>query len=133
MKRSSTNPAGDDRFRICAVCGERGTSRVIEVTVVESSVDGGPSDFKSGLKHFATRRTWRGEVPLCLKHQRARNRIRWGCPIAVGGGIAMAVSANLAFNQPPKLMVLAAIALMVLPILIFGSHQQNMMKRAERP
>ena len=45
----------------------------------------------------------------------------------------MAVSANLAFNQPPKLMVLAAIALMVLPILIFGSHQQNMMKRAERP
>ena len=133
MNRSSMTPAVDDQLRRCAVCGERGTSRVIRVTVVESAVDGSPSDFKSGLKHFATRRTWRGEVPLCLRHQRGRSRIRWGCPIALVAGIALAACALLAFNQPPKLMLLAAIALVVLPILIFGSHQQNMMQRAERP
>ena len=133
MNPSSRTSAADDRFRGCAVCGEQGTSRVIKVTVVESDVEEGPSDFTSGLKHFASRKTWLGEVPLCLKHQRARARIRWGCPIAVVAGIVMGVCAMTAFARPPKLLLLLAIALFVLPIFIFSTHQQNMMNSAKRP
>ena len=133
MVRSPATFVKEDRFRSCAVCGEQGTSRVIHVTVVQSNVEEGPSDFTSGLKHFATRRTWRGEVALCQKHYRGRSRIRWGCPIAVVAGIASGVIAMTAFAQPPKLLVLLAIGLFVLPIFIFSAHQQNMMNWARRP
>ena len=98
-----------------------------------SDVEEGPSDFTSGLKHFASRKTWIGEVPLCARHQRARNRIRWGCPIAVVAGMAAGVSAMTAFDRPPKLLLLLGIALFVLPIFIFSTHQQNMMNSAKRP
>jgi hypothetical protein len=129
---SPVNQAGIERLRPCVVCGNRETTRAIRMTVVESDVRQGPSSAVSGIRHFATRRTWKGAVPLCRRHRRTRNAIRWGCPLTALAGIGVAVYANVAYPHPPEYLVWITVVLVVLPLLVFGIHQQWMMRIAER-